>query len=847
MFIRYKSVIGWLVGGACLGLAPLSAADGVAAMEPVNPDPRAFLDTYCVRCHGAEKQKGDRRFDHLGLDFSDDDTAFEWQDILDLINLGDMPPEDEDQPTAAERSGIVGWITPQLDHFYAAMSQKDATGLRRMNRFQYRNTLQDLLGLNLASFDPTSSFPSDEKFEGFENIASKLVTSRYHMERYLEAASAAIDKVAEIPLTVPQINERYNADDLWKNRLLFRAMVSYFVNIDGQYVEIASGGRTSGSLYPTRFKGAPADGYYTITVKAEGVGRQNPYDPALFKMDFDEPIKLELFANDASVENARSANPTNREIAIIPLADNTPQEYRFRVWLDKGFNFGFRYVNGPVDHRRTVLKVQEKYHPETKTTNYKDVFSSEPSEILDRYLSDVYAGPRVRIYETSIVGPELEAWPPTNYQALFGADPSGQLDAPPDQMIRQFARRAFRRPVLDAEIQLYQTFFDHQVAAGTSAFTALADTYKAILCSPHFLYIETPVDQSFADVGVPRETLAQFTLASRLSYFLWGSMPDQELLVAATTGRLSSPLEIKYQALRLLRDPRAQAFINDFTDGWLGLSGLEQAMPDPVKFESFANLQLGKSMREETRVFFGHILRGNRDVSDFLSANYSFVDRSLAKHYGLPLTGRGDDYERVEFPADSHRGGLLGQAGILTVTANGVDTSPVVRGVWILENILGSPPSPPPPDVPALEPDIRGATSIRDQLAKHRTIATCNECHRKMDPLGFALENFDAIGAFRSVYADGEHANAIPIDASGKLPSGEAFEDVRGLRSILVERKAQFIRCLTEKLMTYAMGRELSMADRPQVDAIIVELERRGGGLQDLVEIIVTSESFRAT
>ena len=821
----------------------LSAKDGVVDLEPV--DPRAFLDAYCVRCHGEEKQKGDRRFDHLGLDIGDDDAAFEWQDILDMINLGEMPPEDEDQPTETERSGIVGWMTPKLDHYYAAMSHREATGLRRMNRFQYRNTLQDLLGLNMASFDPTKSFPSDEKFEGFENIASKLVTSRYHLERYLEAASAAIDKVAEIPESRPQIDEHYAPDDLWKNRILFRAMVTYFVNMDGKYVEIASGGRDSSSLYPTPFKGAPEDGFYTITVKAEGVGRQNSYDPALFKMDMEEPIKMELFANDASIENARNANPSNREIATIALADNTAREYRFRVWLDKGFNYGFRYVNGPIDHRRTMLKVQEQYHPETKTTNFKDVFSSEPSEVLDHYLSDVYEGPRVRIYETSISGPEMAEWPPQNYRDLFGEAGAGELDTAADELIREFAQRAFRRPVLDSEIQLYQTFFNQSIRAGSSALTALADTYKAILCSPHFLYIETPVDQSFADDAVTRAELAQFTLASRLSYFLWGSMPDEALWAAAKAARLSSPNEMKYQALRMLRDPRAQAFINDFTDGWLGLSGLEHAMPDATKFESFSDLDLGKSMREETRTFFSHILRGNRDVTEFLSANYSFVDRNLAKHYGLPVAGRGDDYERVEFTADSYRGGLLGQAGILTVTANGVDTSPVVRGVWILENILGSPPSPPPPDVPALEPDIRGATSIRDQLAKHRTIATCNECHRKMDPLGFALENFDAIGAFRSAYTDGKQQNSIPVDASGKLPSGEAFEDVRGLRTVLVARKDQFIHCLTEKLLTYAMGRELSFSDRPQVEAIIKELGRRGGGLQDLVEIIVTSETFR--
>ena len=809
-------------------------------------DPQAFLQDYCLKCHGEEKQKGDRRFDHLGLDFTDDDTAFEWQEILDLINLGDMPPEDETQPSAEERGKIVGWITPQLDAYYARLTEKESTGLRRMNRFQYRNTLQDLLGLNMESFDPTQSFPSEEKFEGFENIASKLVTSRYHMERYLEAAAAAIDKILELPKSPPRLDEHFGPEDFWGNRLQFRPQQTYFLNVEGRFVEIAHGGKGKGRLFPTRFGGAPADGYYTITIRAEGVGRDHDYDPALFQMDPAEPIKLRLFANDASVESARFENPTNREIATLTLEDNEPREFRVRTWLDKGYNFGFWYANGPVDHRRTLLRVQPKYHPETVTSNFKDVFSSEPSEELESYLSDVYEGPRVRVYEASITGPEIAEWPPLNYRELFGATEPGRVDQDPQALIERFTQRAYRRPVLAAELALYHDFYDQEVAAGSPVLVALADTYKAILCSPHFLYIEAPIDEGFDDEAVTRAELKQFTLASRLSYFLWGTMPDQELLDAAQQGTLSRPIELKYHALRLLRDPRAQAFINDFTDGWLGLSGLEQTMPDATKFEDYTTYNLGHSMHEETRRFFGHILRGNHEVGELLNANYSFLDRKLAKHYGIDPTGLGDTHTRVEFPEDFHRGGLLGQAGILTATANGVDTSPVVRGVWILENILGTPPSPPPPDVPALEPDIRGATSIRDQLAKHREIETCNECHRKMDPLGFALESFDAIGAFREFYVDGKGKPASRVDASGKLPSGETFSDIRDLRKILVDREDQFIHCLTEKLTIYALGRELAFSDRPAIDVMVEELHLRGGGLQDLVEIIATSETFRA-
>ncbi|GAB5560053.1 MAG: DUF1592 domain-containing protein [Synoicihabitans sp.] len=835
-----------VVLGLVLGLLGnvLTAYESLNYGTLLSADPQGFIQEYCISCHGEEKQKGDRRFDHLELNFDNDDTAFDWQEVLDMVNLGEMPPEDEPQPSDEEVRSLVATITPKLDAYYARLAQKESTGLRRMNSFQYRNTLRDLLGLNLASFDPTSSFPSEDREHGFDNIASKLVTSRYLMERYLEAASTAVDKVVEIPAEPPVIQEEFGADDLWDRRMQFRARTYFIANHLGVYVDMGHGDIGWERIYPMGFEGVPVDGYYTITVKAEGVGRSNRYDPALFNVDFEEPIKLEVFANDATVESARNQNPTNREIALIDLDDHVAREYKITAWLDKGFNFGFRYANGPISHKRTVLKVQEKYHPETMTTNYRDAFAEEPSEQLESWLSDAYEGPRVRIYSTAIEGPDTRVWPPQNYRDLLATEKHGEVPEDPYVLIADFARDAFRRPVLPAEIELYNSFYEKERGEGVSPLVALTDTFKAILCSPHFLYIEAPVDESFSSESMGHRQKEAYRIASRLSYFLWGTMPDKELLDAAASEALLEPIELRFQTLRMLRDPRAEAFVGDFTDGWLGLSKLGQVMPDPTKFSFFTTHELEESMREETRSFFRYILQENRQLEEFLVSGYSFVDRNLAKHYGIDHAELDDVHQKVTFPVDSHRGGLLGQAGVLTVTANGVDTSPVVRGVWILENILGTPPSPPPPDVPALEPDIRGATSIRDQLSMHREIVTCNECHRKMDPLGFALENFDAVGAFRTHYSDARGTPTIPVDATGKLPSGESFEDVRELRTILLDRRDFFVRCLTEKLLIYALGRELAFSDRPQINAIIDELERRQGGLQDLVELVATSEAF---
>ncbi|WP_233903138.1 DUF1587 domain-containing protein, partial [Stieleria maiorica] len=303
-----------------------------------------------------EKQKGDRRFDHLSVDVFDEDAAFEWQEILDMVNLGEMPPEEVEQPTDEERTRLVSWITPKLDAFYAKQVEKESTGLRRMNSFQYRNTLRDLLGLDMSSFNPTASFPSEERVDGFENIGSSLVISRYLMDRYLEAASASIDKVVDIPAQPSVVSDTFTANDFWDRQWQFRGRTYWIVNKDGKYVEMGHGDKSWERIYPLGFGGfqvervdlgdgtprddegpkyrprdrselVPQDGFYTITVNAEAVGRQHPYGDSMFNCDLSEPLKLELFANDARIESAKYENSTNRTIAVFPLKDDEPREY----------------------------------------------------------------------------------------------------------------------------------------------------------------------------------------------------------------------------------------------------------------------------------------------------------------------------------------------------------------------------------------------------------------------------------------------------------------------------------------------------------------------------------------
>jgi hypothetical protein len=343
------------------------------------------------------------------------------------------------------------------------------------------------------------------------------------------------------------------------------------------------------------------------------------------------------------------------------------------------------------------------------------------------------------------------------------------------------------------------------------------------------LYLDEPGDKR----------LSSYALATRLSYFLWSSMPDDELLKLAEASKLHDPDALRAQVRRMLTDSRASALTDGLLDSWLTLRDLGSMPPDRTKFEEYYRFDLQTAMREETRLFTRRLVNENLSVVNFLDSDWTYVNKRLAKMYGA-TSPRGSGFELVKL-TDGRRGGLLGQASVLTVTANGIDTSPVVRGVWLLENILGTPPSPPPPDVPPLDPDARGAKSIREQLEKHRSNASCYDCHRKIDPLGFALENFDAIGNWRDTYS-----GKAKIDSAGELPSGQKFDGVADFKQILIERRQQFVTALATKVLSYATGRRTSTADRPQIERIVAQLSERGDGLRDLVELVATSDAFQA-
>lgn len=434
-----------------------------------------------------------------------------------------------------------------------------------------------------------------------------------------------------------------------------------------------------------------------------------------------------------------------------------------------------------------------------------------------------------------IEGPDFPEWPPASHELVFGHETDAEeIDL--NQVVRRFASRAFRQPVEANEIQHYVEFIQAKIREGEAQGIAIKQGLAAILTSPRFLYL----DEGDEDVGAE---LAPHELATRLSYFLWSTMPDDELLASAVSGQLLHPKELSRQVQRMLEDERSLSFVEHFTDTWLRINTLGSMPPDPKAFEQYYRDRLQDCFKTETRMFFQDLLRSNGSIVNFLDSDYTFLNGPLAAQYGIEGV-TGEQFRKVTLSPEDHRGGLLGQGSILTLTANGIETSPVVRGIWVLENLLGTPPPPPPPDVEPLEPDTRGTTTIREQLEKHRNVATCAECHRRIDPAGFALEFFDPIGGYRTHYhAQGNRGPMV--NGSGQLPSGETFDDEQSLKKLLLARKDRFAEALTEKLMTYATGRRMTFRDDAEIKRIAAALEANGYGLRDLIVLVANSETFK--
>ncbi len=838
----------------------LTLVANLAAFEP-----EAFLSTYCLECHGTEKQKGDRHFDQLDRNFSDLTTLESWHEILDQLNLGEMPPRKAKQPGAEETRAVVSWITAQVDAALEARGAELAQPvIRRLNRQQYDRTVRSLLELGPMLAEPTESFPPDIEVEHFNTVGSALVTSDFLLESYLKSAALLIEKAT------CSTNEPPNAQT-WKFQAPFSRLPARPDGLDepGKFQHIRKNNTyEDGYLWLSKFaEGVPVDGVYRLTFKAQAIHRNYPYDEKRIGVRKSEPLRVGVVAGHPGYGDLKAANGSDRPLLELDLPDEAPKVFTREIWLDQGYQPRFCFPNGPnrtkpfrgftvqenpkhftefirflgpndnefrrlpahyLETAKAAKKPKESSGKELDATQfYTNKNSNEGWSAWTR----AYEGPRVRIYEVELEGPLTQEWPTKSHRALYGDYQPTLENARP--ILTRFANKAFRRDATSSEIDVLVGLTEHRAALGHSELEAIQAGLQAILCSPAFLYLE--------QTNTATEPDSDHALASRLSYFLWSDMPDEALRADAANGKLRNPEDLQRHALRLLKDERSQAFVDQFTNSWLQLDKVGTQPPNHTAYPHYFTHSLESAMIQESRLFFAHLLQENLPISNFLDSEFTFLNGNLAHHYGIEGV-QGHHFRKTSLP-NRRRGGLLGQAAVLTASANGIDTSPVIRGIWILENVLGTPPTPPPPDVEPIEPDIRGVTTIREQLVKHRNVETCAECHRKIDPPGFALENFDPIGGWRDRYV--QTTKKPPVDASGAFPDGTTFKNVIDLKTILLEREHQLAHCLTEKLLIYATGRTMTVTDRPHIDHIVEALKAQGNGFQDLILLIIQSPMFR--
>ena len=794
--------------------------------------PRTFLKNYCFKCHGPEKQEAHRRFDQLPPAITKLEELESWQEILDQLNLGDMPPEKEKQPAKTEVLAVIKNITESIAEAHPRLAGKGQhTALRRMNSWEYRHTIGDLLGLNISAWNPTENFPPEVKVDGFDNIGAGLVTSGLLLNHYLSAAAQAIERAThfgpqpEIKTYAQKSPFYFKGKEARELPKLFQVDRFRFIP-ETPYTDLYGRHYRGGHIgfRPLLNQGVAQSGLYRVRVRAAAIDRRHPYGKTIDDFRNGDPLILELTAVDRQGSVTSTGNVSReRSLAMVELINEKPQWFEWDIYMEKGYEPEVRFRNGTTATKRLVrlLATAKDVAPEIKPFS-----EMKPGNERSYGVLKAYRGPKLRIWEIQIRGPFVKEWPPRGHDLMYGSLKPNDLNREKiRERLRIFAAKAFRRPLRQGELSPIESMVNRKLDEGLEPLQALQLGFQTILCSTSFLYLDENSGQ-----------LNDYALASRLSYFLWSTAPDSELLTLAEQNKLSKSVVLRGQVKRMLRNSKSNRFSNNFIRVWLNFDNIGE-MPPSKDFKVYYRDNLEVAMRNETQTFFRHVLDHNLSTREFLNADYSFLNRELALHYGIEGI-EGNHLRRVSLKG-TPRGGLLGHGSFLTASANGVDTSPVVRGIYMLEKLLGYTPPPPPDDVPDIEPDIRGAKTIREQLAKHREIATCAECHRKIDPFGFALENFDAIGRWRN-----EYGKNMPIDASGELPNGDAFSTVPEFGKHIIKREGQFTRSLTEKLLSYATGRELVPSDRPAIDAILREMRQDNKGLRDLIEAVVLSEVF---
>jgi hypothetical protein len=814
--------------------AILSSATLAAAETPAK-QVEQFLSRYCLECHAADVQKGDRSFDKFTLPLKTLPEVIEARDIIDQLTLREMPPKKADQPTDEERLAAIRALRAGTAAAQASLqSTGSRTVLRRLSNREYENTLATLFGRRVDTLGLTADFPKEKTARHLDTIGQSLVTSGFLVDQYFQSANRLVETRLGKPATAPQ-TWRFNKHFVQYEELTGSHKSAFNFRYLNLYEQPNTDTRQGGYGHIEDFRqGVPVSGLYDIEVEAAALHRDTHYDPAIFGIDLSEPFILGVVPGDITKGHIHYPQAIEPLLASSVVPDNTPTRLKFRVWLEAGQTPRFIFPNGPYESRASVLAINKRYEKEFSTP-------VGSSGVGRAHILREGKLPHIRISEIVVQGPVAEPVGGAEEIAVFG--PEGFKPERAHDQLFAFATKAYRRPLQDADRAPIRKLYEQRLAEKASPRQAALDAVKLILCSPSFLYLSEVTQEN-------DRRLRPHDLATRLAYALWATTPNEALFASAAAGKLTDDAELKMQIDRLLADARLEGFVDGFLDSWLNMRDLGGMPPPRETNRAYYAEDLPASMKTEVRLFFRDMLKENRPVDQFLHADHSFIDKKLAKLYDLPeqkTLRLADGFQKVSLKGDKHRGGLLGMAAVLTVSANGVETSPVTRGAWVSENILGIKPPPPPDIVPAIEPDVSGTTTIRERLAKHSTDRACAECHRKIDPLGFSLESFDAVGRWRVHYAKPKKGPAPKIDTSGEFASGETYKDFAGFRDILHERREEmFTRHLIRSLLAYSTGRLMEPADEFAVDRIHDKVKQQGLGLRSLVVECLTSDVFRS-
>jgi cytochrome c5 len=815
--------------------APASAAAAVQ-VTPVAAHPEAvvpsktFVDTYCVTCHNQRLKTGGLALD--GLDVANvGEHAAEWEKVVVKLRAGLMPPSGVRRPAQTVIDEFTSSLENALDR--AAMADPNpgrTEPLHRLNRAEYQNAVRDLLGFEV---DASNWLPTDEISYGFDNIAGVLKLSPLLAERYLNAAQ----KISRLALgtPAPPNGDLYRVPD----------QLDQDVRLEGMPVGTRGGTRVDYL--------APRDGEYDIKVRVgRGIDSDIPHFIGEQNLEISvDGERVQVFTlpatpgEDLNVERqvakAPGTGPERRPRAVDANGDPVPDEVALaRRKLDDNWVIRVPITAGLHEIRATFLMKTNAVSEGFRKPFLKPYIGRGPTDNRE-----TREGAALR--EMEIMGPINPggATASQSYQRVFVCTPARPSDEAPcaKTILSKLARRAYRRPVTDADLTVLLDFYNQGRAAGAFD-TGIELALQRILVSPSFLF-RTEFDPVSSAASAASTSsiyrVSDLSLASRLSFFLWSSIPDEELLDLAEKGKLREPAILAQQTKRMLADPRSQAFTTNFAGQWLSLRRLKDIVPDPFLYPDYGDT-LALGFQKEAELFFDSIVREDRPLMDLLDADYTFVNERLAQHYGIPNV-KGVTFQRVTLPADSPRRGLLGKGAILTVTSLPNRTSPVVRGKWVLQTILGAPPPEPPPDVPSLQENGEKVTKVRtlrERLEQHRAGPICASCHKLMDPIGFALESFDAVGRYRLF-----DENYEPIDNSGDYADGSKIDGLPGLRKVLVARSPQVNANVTKTLMTYALGRGVEYYDAPAVRAILRDAAPQHYRFSSIVLGIVKSAPFQ--